>query len=85
MKEWNCAAANNGHNGSQECNNAVENVSKKEEKLRRALGCRLYSDKIANPPSGARMDASSASGEGSHTPWGVGVSLPSICPFTGLS
>ena len=31
------------------------------------------------------MDASSASGEGGHAPWGVGVSLPSLCPLTGSS
>ena len=30
VKEWNCAAANNGHNGSQEDDNAVENVSKQK-------------------------------------------------------
>lgn len=55
---------------------------REKESVRRALGRRLYSDKIAHPAGGARIDASSASGEGAHAPCGVGVSLPSICPVT---
>jgi hypothetical protein len=54
---------------------------KEKGKLGRALGRRLYSAKFANPPSGARMGASSASGEGVHTPWGDGALVPNLLPI----